>query len=119
MTAMTRLRVKTGFSLVELLISVIVISIGVVGFATAVGLMATELWFGRRDTEVSMLVTDQIEELKALGAANVTDGTRMQGEYQLSWTVQGANPTVVRMVATYRGGDGVQRADTITTYIPD
>ena len=116
---MNRLRATSGFSLTELLISVIIISIGIVGFATAVGLMATELWFGRRDTEISMLVSDQIEELKAGGAASVTPGSLVEGNYRLDWTIQATNPvTTVIMVATYYGNNGVQRADTILTYIP-
>ena len=108
-----------GFSLVELLISVIIISIGIVGFATAVGLMATELWFGRRDTEISMAVMDKAEELKALGASNVTDDSEMVGEYQLSWTIVDNTPTKVQLVASYYAHDGSPRADTLITYIPD
>lgn len=116
---MRRTESTEGFSLVELLISVIIISIGIVGFATAVGLMATELWFGRRDTEMSMAITDKVEELKAMGAANVTASSETVGDYQLSWTIVDTSPTKVRLVTNYYANDGSPRADTLITYIPD
>ena len=116
---MSRLPGRAGFSLVELLISIIIISIGIVGFATAVGLMATELWFGLRDTELSMLVADQVSELKATGASNVTPGSRVEGDYQIDWTIETTEPTRMKVVATYNGHDGNQRADTIIAHIPE
>jgi prepilin-type N-terminal cleavage/methylation domain-containing protein len=115
---MKRIQVQSGFTLTELLISVVIIAIGVVGFATAVGLASTELWFGRRDTEVSMLVTDQLEQLKALPYDSVQSGTRMVGTYQLAWTVQGGNPKRVVMQALYYRHNGSLTADTVVTYIP-
>ncbi len=114
---MDQLQGKGGFSLVELMISVIIISIGMIGFATAVGLMATELWFGRRDTEISLLIADKIEELKSQGGANISDGSLSQGTYTLDWTIVSTAPTRVRMVASYPGNDGATRADTLITYI--
>ena len=123
---MSRLQGRAGFSLVELLISIIIISIGIVGFATAVGLMATELWFGLArsamagdDTEPSMLVADQVSELKATGAGNVTPGSRVEGDYQIDWTIETTQPTRMKVVVTYNGHDGNQRADTIIAHIPD
>lgn len=103
--------------MVELLLSVIIISVGVVGFASAVGLASLELWFGRRDTDISMLVTDQLERLKAAGHDAVTSGSREEGEIQLSWQSVGTNPKKVVLVATYPTHDGPAHADTLTTYL--
>lgn len=109
---------RAGFTITELLISVIIVSIGVVGFASAVGLASTELWFGRRDSEVSMLVTDQLEQLKAMGYSAVQPGQRVEGSYRLQWSVLGSDPKKVVLVAEYPGSDGVTRRDTLVTYVP-
>jgi Tfp pilus assembly protein PilV len=101
----------------EVLISVVIVAIGVVGFVSAVGLSTTELWMGERDTEVSLLMTDQAERLKALPYDSVTAGSRNAGEYELSWDVQGADPKRVTLEATYARYGGGVAADTIVLYI--
>ncbi len=113
-----RLHGRAGFTITELLISVIIVSIGVVGFASAVGLASTELWFGRRDSEVSMLVADQLEQLKASGHDAVQPGQRVEGSYRLQWSVLGSNPKKVLLVAEYPGSSGNTLRDTLVTYIP-
>jgi prepilin-type N-terminal cleavage/methylation domain-containing protein len=115
---MTKAGGQSGFTLTELLISVVIIAIGVVGFATAVGLASTELWIGRRDTEVSLLISDQAERLKATPPDLLADGTRTEGDYQLAWVVQGGAPTRVVVAASYFRRDGGQKADTVVIYIP-
>jgi len=117
-TLASRVQGQTGFTVVELLISVIIISIGVVGFATAVGLMATELWIGKRDTEVSMAVAGQAEYLKSIPYDSVQSGSRTEGQYQLSWNVQGSSPKKVILEAIYARRRGGQLADTVVIYIP-
>lgn len=113
-----RVQGQTGFTVIELLISMIIIAIGVVGFATAVGLVATELWIGNRDTRVSMAVAGQAEYLKSIPYDSVQSGSRAEGEYQLSWNVQGSNPKKVILEATYSRRRGGQLADTVVVYIP-
>ena len=115
---MNRVRGETGFTLTELLISVIIIAIGVVGFATAVGLQSIELWIGQRDTDISMLVNDQVEKFKAMPYDSVVAGTRTDGDYQLSWIVQGANPKRVVLEVSFDGSNGERMADTVVAYIP-
>ena len=114
---MTRLKGKTGFSVTELLIALIMISIGMTGFTTAIGLIAAELKIGRRDTEVALLAAQQIEVLKSIGHDDVTPGSLTQGDYQFDWDVEGSNPKKVIFVATYSKSDGGLKSDTIISYI--
>jgi prepilin-type N-terminal cleavage/methylation domain-containing protein len=115
---MHRTQDRSGFTITELLISVIIIAIGVVGFATAVGLVSTELWIGNRDTQVSMLLADQAEFLKSMPYDSVQSGWRVDGDYQLSWLVQNGDPKRVVLEAVYARHSGGQMADTVVVYIP-
>lgn len=108
---------RSGFTLTEVLISVVIVAIGVVGFVSAVGLSTTELWIGERDTEVSLLMADQAERLKALPYDSVRAGSRDVGDYELVWDVQGGDPKEVILEATYARYGGGQAVDTIVLYI--
>jgi prepilin-type N-terminal cleavage/methylation domain-containing protein len=109
---------ESGFTITELLISVVIIAIGVVGFASAVGLASTELWMGGRDTEVSMLLNEQAEKLKATPYDLVQTDSSASGPYMLSWEVQGGNPKRVVLSATIPLKKEGAVADTVVIYIP-
>ena len=115
---MKRSQSRAGFTITELLISVVIIAIGVVGFSSAVGLVSAELWIGERDTDVSMLVADQAEQLKSLPYELVQSGTRAEGDYRLAWFVEDGDPKKVVLEATYLRRSGSQMADTVVIYIP-
>ncbi|MGD8699860.1 MAG: prepilin-type N-terminal cleavage/methylation domain-containing protein [Gemmatimonadales bacterium] len=108
---------RAGFTVTELLISVVIIAIGVVGFSTAVGLVSAELQIGERDTDVSMLVADQAERLKSVPYDSVQSGMRNEGEYELAWFVEGNNPKKVILEARYLRRSGSQVADTVVIFI--
>lgn len=114
---MAKINGRGGFSITELLVSVIIVSVGVVGFATAVGLVSTELWYGDRDTNVAMLAADQMERLKSLPYDSLTSGDRTEGGYELEWDVQGADPKQVVLVVGYGTGFLGTRADTLVTFV--
>ncbi len=114
---MSRLEGRSGFTITELLLSVIIISVGVVGFASAVGLVATELRIGGRDTEVAALLADQAERIKSLSYDAVTEGSRGVGEYVLEWEVKSFDPKKVVLRATFPAPEGGQFADTVVLYI--
>lgn len=102
----------------ELLVSIVVFSVGVLGLASAVGVSSTEMRLGGRDTEVALLVRDQIEKLKADGYADLTPGTRVVGPYELDWEVADDGPPArLLLTVTYPGHEGSSRTDTLVTYI--
>ncbi len=109
---------ESGFTITELLISVVIIAIGVVGFASAVGLASTELWMGGRDTEVSMLMTEQAEKVKATPYDLVLTDSITSGPYTLKWEVQGGNPKRVVLSATIPLKEAGASADTVVFYVP-
>lgn len=114
---MTRTSGQGGFSLTELLISVIIISVGVVGFASAVSLASTELRIGGRDTELATAVADKLEELKASPDSALVPGSETAGGFQLAWDIQGVNPRRVVLAATYASHTGETRVDTFVAHI--
>lgn len=95
-----------------------IVSIGVMAFAAAVGLAARDIKLGQRHTDIAMLITDQLEQLKSLPPELVQNGQRTQGDYQLTWTVVGSNPKKLVLVARYPGLKDSPRSDTLVTYIP-
>lgn len=115
---MRAVEAESGFTITELLISVVIIAIGVVGFATAVGLASTELWMGGRDTEVSMLLTEKAERLKATPYDLVQTDSTASGPYALTWEVQGGNPKRVVLSATIPLKKEGTVADTVVFYVP-
>ncbi|MGD8699737.1 MAG: hypothetical protein PVJ43_10630 [Gemmatimonadales bacterium] len=112
-----RVASPAGFSITEVIVSVFVVSIGVIAFATAVGLASKEIKLGRRHTDIAMLATDQLEQLKATPYDRVQSGQRSEGDYQLTWTVVGNNPKKIVLVVHYPGLDTSPRADTLVTYV--
>lgn len=114
---MARLRGGTGFSLAELLIALIIVAIGVIGFASVVAISSSELLSGRRDTEAALIAAEQMEVLKAIGHDSVQSGTRTEGVYQLDWSIEGFDPKKVILVAARPGRNGGVRADTLISYI--
>lgn len=112
------LRQTPGFSLAELLVSVVILSIGVLGFASAVGIASTEMRLGARDTDVAVLLWDQLERLKADGYQDVGSGTRSEGDYELSWVIEEEEGLKrIVMVASFPTMRGETRSDTVVAHL--
>jgi len=106
-----------GFTITELLISVVVIMVGVLGFASSVGVSALEMWYGERDTEVAVLAAEQLERLRAQPYDSVSAGSRTDGRYSLDWQVEGADPKRVLLFVSYPSREGSTERDTLVAYV--
>jgi len=116
------LNADSGFTLVELMVAMIVLTVGLLGMLGAAATTIRVIGEGDRTVGAAYHASGRIDELAALGCDNVAAGTAtVDAVYKLSWTVAGDAASEVRplmMVAEYPGVRGQVRADTFETGIP-
>lgn len=104
------MRAREGFTIVELLVSLLVLSVAVLALATALGYTILQLRSADARTERSMAVTQIQEELRSRDFSNVTTKAEANaltvGDYDLWWDVV-TNGNVKR-VTIYSKGPGVE-----------
>ena len=78
-----------GFSLVEVVVAIIVLSFGLLAMAASTGYVATQLKSSTWDTQRNLARQQIIEQLKATVFANVNTNTTGQtvGPYTVRWNV--------------------------------
>ena len=111
-----------GFSLIEMLIAIVILSISLLALA---GLMVTTTQnnsFGGRMTEAATFAQDRLEELKVTPWANLVSGTDMRTgstgiDYTRTWTVATnaivpptPEPTLRSVTITINWNDGITRS---------
>jgi prepilin-type N-terminal cleavage/methylation domain-containing protein len=113
----TSLDSSQGFSLTELLIAITVLLIGVGGLVSGLTATSQQLRFGLQDTQVALLMADQLERLRSRGYSELEAGVRVDGPYRLSWEPAASDSTRVILVATYAGRGESERRDTLVADI--
>lgn len=111
--------VPDGFSMLEVLLSLMLFSVAVLGLSWAGMTASAQLRASRSDIQVWTAARNQLDELTALGYDSVTAGTDTVGGYPISWDVQGANPKKIILVVQARNRSGTLVPDTFVTYMAD
>jgi type IV pilus assembly protein PilV len=107
----TRLKGSAGFSLIEVLISLSVFTIGILAVASLVISSINENALARRVTEATALAEDRLESMLALPYENIETGESIEGAYTVSWNVAEdiivAQTKSITVIVTwqYRGND--------------
>jgi prepilin-type N-terminal cleavage/methylation domain-containing protein len=119
-------RSRSGFTLVEVLVAVTILSVGVVAMAGTAGIVTRMVGRGKIDTRAAQLATLKLDSLRvrAYGttprcAAIVNGGPEVTGNVSLSWTVAMAATGSGRDVSvsvSYETPRGTQ-TEALTTYI--
>ena len=112
---------REGFSLVEVLVSVSLLSLVLMGLSGAAALGLAQMSKARQDLQYSADVTQVVDSLVAKGYTHVADGSTTIRGRSLAWTVTtvNANSQKLAIVAQRRGlaaTDSVY-ADTVTVYL--
>ena len=119
-------RSRSGFTLVEVLVAVTVLSVGVVAMAGTAGMVTRMVGRGKIDTRAAQLATLKADSLRIRAyattprcAALATGAQPATGGVTLSWTVTvpasgiGRNVSVSAAYKTSRG----THTEALTTYI--
>jgi prepilin-type N-terminal cleavage/methylation domain-containing protein len=112
---------EAGFSLLEVLIAIVVLSLGMLALATGSGLALRDMNGSRRDFSYWGDVEQVTDSLLGVGWNVVTDGSATVRGRSVSWTVttesatrQRLDITVTRSLATSLTGTGT---DQIVLYL--
>jgi len=78
---------ERGFTIVEILVAVMILSVGLMGLVTTAGLVTRMIAQGHRYTEASALANERIEILRSQGCPAVASGSETRGAYTIGWRV--------------------------------
>lgn len=76
-----------GFTIVEVLMAVVVLTVGLLGLASTAGYVTRMIAQGNRYTIAATLAGRRLELLRAGGCATIVNGTSATGRFTVSWTV--------------------------------
>jgi type IV pilus assembly protein PilV len=111
------MRTERGFTIVEVLVAVMILTVGLMGLVTTAGLVTRMVGQGQRFTQASAYANERIEVLRSRRCPAVAAGSETRGAYTISWRVVSAADdrargiTVTVQSRTTRG----TRTDTFNT----
>ena len=82
-----RLREEIGFTLIEVIITISILSIGLLGIAAMQASALRVDSSANQITDATVLGEDRLEQFLTVPFAQVVSGTTTQGNYDISWTV--------------------------------
>ncbi|MBI1723748.1 MAG: prepilin-type N-terminal cleavage/methylation domain-containing protein [Gemmatimonadetes bacterium] len=105
-----------GFSLIELMIAMVILTVGVLGVAASARLVTQMTGSGGRYGGSSVVASSRFEQLRAGDCATLTAGSATTGKYSESWTVAPSGLLrTVTLTISYNDGRGTRSAVFATT----
>jgi prepilin-type N-terminal cleavage/methylation domain-containing protein len=118
-----QLKARDGFSIVEILVGMSLLSVVMMGLAGAATAGLSQMAKARQDLQYSADVQQVSDSLVAKGWNNVADGSQTIRGRSVTWTVATLNPKSqkVTIVAQRRGQANTSTvySDTVTLYLAD
>lgn len=107
---MSDLRARGGFSLVEVIVAIVILSIGILAMAATTGYVFTRLRDSGVSTERMLAVQQAVEQVRAMPYSAVRDSSLIIGDYEISWDVDEPSSRMKQVVIVsvgpgYAGGE--------------
>lgn len=80
-------RTQRGFTIIEIMIAIVILSVGVIGLATTAGLVTRMIAQGQRYSEAAALANRRFEILRSQTCASLASGTATSGRLTETWTI--------------------------------
>jgi len=101
----TRRRIREGgFTLVEVLVALIILTVGVLGLAGTTALAVRQVTLSDITTERAAALQSVIERLRSMDYDNITAGSDSIGHFAASWTVTAGQRSVTVHIVTVGPG---------------
>lgn len=117
---MAVLKARAGFSLVELVVAMVILTVGLLALAAGTGFVIRSTELGRVDTARTAAVQTAIESLRARDYANLEPGEMDEGDYEIEWEIAQQEPEFIQMriilTGPGRGASGAQGSVVDTTF---
>jgi prepilin-type N-terminal cleavage/methylation domain-containing protein len=111
-------RPRRGFTLIEMIIAIVVMSIGVMGLAGTATYVATQMGGGKAQTLAATLATKVADSLAARRCSALVSGSQTKRDVTVTWTVADSSRTRwVTESVQYRVKRGPTKTVTYTTVI--
>ncbi|MEX0691142.1 MAG: prepilin-type N-terminal cleavage/methylation domain-containing protein [Gemmatimonadales bacterium] len=109
-------RNRNGFTVVEVIIAIVILSVGIISLAGTAALVTRMVAQGQRYTEAAQLANRRFEILRSMDCATLEAGSATGGQFTETWTITtvGTNGRTLSVVVQSPTGTGV-RADTFST----
>ena len=109
---------RTGLTIVELLIAIVILTIGVLALAGTAGLVSAHVGDGGRLTGAAHAARSVLDSLRGVPCAGLTSGSARRGTLTLEWTV--ARDSLTREIAVTVGSPlrRRMRSDAFRTTVP-
>ena len=97
---------ERGVSLIELMVAILILTVGILGLAMSSGAVERMAGWGGRFAGSAAVANSQLEQLRATPCASLAaSGTATKGIYSLSWTVTASgNLRTFALTVTYPNG---------------
>lgn len=96
----TRKHAQAGFTLVEVMVALIILTVGVLGLAGTTALAVRQVTLSDVQTERSAALQSAIEQLRTTPFANLTNGSGTYGQFKAEWTIVTGNRSALATIVT-------------------
>jgi Tfp pilus assembly protein PilE len=113
-------KARRGFTIVEVLVSILMITFGILGFIGSTAGVTKMISRGNRAAVASAYNQGRLERVQATPCGRLATGTQTNGRFTTAWTVEdymGGRTKRVRIVTQFPGVRGATRADTLETTV--
>lgn len=107
-----------GFSLIEVVVAMVILTVGVLGLAASAGAISRLTAEGGRASEAAAVASSRLERLRATPCGSMTNGSATSGQISETWRIvtPSAAPFAreITVVVSYPYGRGTRSATYIT-----